>query len=76
MNTATMVPMTKERAGEILYESLKQGCINCGGVTTEEEVAIMMQFRDDFAMIGVSPMEIVDFIQFVKDDVNQTLNHE
>lgn len=67
------VPMTKERVAEILYEALRQTLIKAGGVKDEEELAILMDFKEEFDAMGISRKEFLQLIQFVKNDVNESI---
>ncbi|MBI5798660.1 MAG: hypothetical protein HZB10_01890 [Candidatus Yonathbacteria bacterium] len=72
MGDNTKVPMTKERVGEILYESLKQELVKEGRCTNNMQQALMLDaFRNEFVEMNISDEELVAFVEFIRNDVNE-----
>ncbi|MFA5997515.1 MAG: hypothetical protein WC791_03445 [Candidatus Paceibacterota bacterium] len=70
---ASKVPMTKARAGEILYESLKKALMHDGLISEKDHADILEDLREDLSTVGISDGEIVALAELLRNDVNKTL---
>jgi hypothetical protein len=73
MNTATVVPMTKERAAEIMYNDIIKATTNGGRVPKKNRKWIIADYRGNFPETDLSDQEIIDFAEFTRNEVNQAL---
>lgn len=67
------VPMTKARAAEITYESLKKFLMELGPIEGKDCNLILNDLRSEFVTTGISDEEIIAFVEFLKNDINESL---
>ncbi len=71
-----VAPMTKARAGEIMYESLKHSLVTGGGISPEDELLVLRDFGKMFDAVGIPRKETLEFIAFLKKDVIESLKKQ
>lgn len=73
-HSESAVPMTKARAAEIVYESFKKAMMEEDGVINDKDHELLLNdFRRDLGGSGISDQEIITFVEFLKNDVNESI---